>query len=95
MIFAELVGNAVRHAPGELSSSLEVRDGNVVLHVIDKGPGFEFEPTLPSNLWAEGGRGLYLVSKLARDVRVERLAGLGSHIVVTLPVACRSSSAAA
>lgn len=86
VIFAELVGNAVRHAPGSLSISLEQRGSEVVLHVIDKGRGFDYEPRLPKDLWAESGRGLFLVSMLARHVDVERLPGLGSHVAVTLPV---------
>jgi anti-sigma regulatory factor (Ser/Thr protein kinase) len=95
LIFAELVGNAVRHAPGPLSISLEVRDDDAVLHVIDKGPGFQYDPVLPENLWAEGGRGLFLVASLARRVKVERLPGLGSHVVVTLPVHCGTGTRAA
>jgi serine phosphatase RsbU (regulator of sigma subunit)/anti-sigma regulatory factor (Ser/Thr protein kinase) len=90
VIFAELIGNAVRHAPGPLSVSLEMRDGSPVLHVIDRGPGFTFAPVLPANVWSESGRGLFLISQLARRVDVERLAGLGSHVIVTLPL---SSSA--
>lgn len=90
VIFAELMGNAVRHAPGPLSVSLEVRGDKPVLHVIDDGPGFEFEPALPANIWSESGRGLYLISKLASSVEVERLPGLGSHVIVTLPLVCTS-----
>ena len=86
VIFAELIGNAVRHAPGPLSVSLEVRDGAPVLHVIDRGPGFAFEPSLPSDIWSESGRGLFLISQLAQRVEVERLPGLGSHVIVTLPI---------
>ena len=85
MILAELIGNAVRHAPGPLSVSLEFRGRDAILHVIDQGCGFDLEPALPSNVWAESGRGLYLVSMLARHVEVERVPGLGSHIIVTLP----------
>jgi len=95
VIFAELIGNAVRHAPGPLSVSLELRDGAPVLHVIDRGPGFSFEPRLPANIWSETGRGLYLISKLAHKVEVERLPGLGSHVVVTLPVPCDRGETAA
>jgi anti-sigma regulatory factor (Ser/Thr protein kinase) len=86
VIFCELIGNAVRHAPGPLSVSLERRDGSLLLHVIDKGPGFAYLPTLPSNIWSESGRGLFLISKLAHGVDVERIPGLGSHVTVTLPV---------
>ena len=86
LIYGELVGNAVRHAPGQLDVSLEIQNGDLILHVIDEGPGFNYLPRLPSNLWSETGRGLYLVSKLARNVEVERIPGSGSHISVTLPI---------
>jgi anti-sigma regulatory factor (Ser/Thr protein kinase) len=86
VIFAELIGNAVRHAPGPLSVSLEAREKEMVLHVIDNGPGFAYEPALPKSVWDESGRGLFLVGALARDIQVERLAGLGTHVMATLPV---------
>ncbi len=86
LIFLELVGNVVRHAPGPLSVSLELCEDDVVLHMIDKGRGFSYAPALPASVWAESGRGLFLVSTLAREVRVERIPGLGSHLIVTLPV---------
>jgi len=89
VIFAELVGNAVRHAPGPLSVTLEFRGEDVVLHVVDKGPGFTFEPSLPSDIWAESGRGLYLVTQLARRVEVERIPVMGSHISALLPLRCK------
>jgi signal transduction histidine kinase len=92
LIFAELIGNAVRHAPGPLSVSLERRGEDVLLHVIDKGPGFQYEPSLPASVWAESGRGLYMVSMMAPHVDVERVPGLGSHVAVTLPLTCKSSA---
>jgi len=95
VIFSELIGNAVRHAPGPLSVSLEPREKRLLLHVIDKGPGFNYHPVLPANIWAESGRGLYLISELARHVEVERVPGRGSHVAVTLPVSCRSGETVA
>lgn len=89
LIFSEVVGNAVRHAPGSLSVSLEIRKSGLVLHVIDAGPGFEFQPSLPEDIWSEGGRGLFLVSTLGRETKVERLPGKGTHVSVTLPVKCK------
>jgi serine phosphatase RsbU (regulator of sigma subunit)/anti-sigma regulatory factor (Ser/Thr protein kinase) len=86
LIFAELVGNAVRHAPGPLSVSLEHLPDGFVLHVVDSGPGFDFAPTLPASVWHESGRGLYLISTIARDVRVTRVPGGGTHVAVLLPV---------
>jgi serine phosphatase RsbU (regulator of sigma subunit)/anti-sigma regulatory factor (Ser/Thr protein kinase) len=89
LIFAELIGNVVRHAPGPLSISLCATGPDVTLHVIDEGPGFDFRPALPDDVWAECGRGLYLISKLSRDVAVSHLPGYGSHITVMLPVVSR------
>ncbi|HTX57106.1 MAG TPA: SpoIIE family protein phosphatase [Candidatus Acidoferrales bacterium] len=88
LIFGEVIANAVRHAPGPLTISLEQRGDSMMLHAIDGGPGFEYHPTLPSNLWSEGGRGLYLISQIARRVHVERLPAKGSHVTVALPVRC-------
>ena len=95
VIFAELIGNAVRHAPGPLSVSLEERGSDVILHVIDKGPGFVYDPHLPLSLWAENGRGLFLISALAINVKVERLRSRGSHIAVTLPIHIRKPTTTA
>lgn len=92
LIFAELIGNSVRHAPGSLSVSIETSGDEAVLHVIDVGPGFDYEPALPADLWSESGRGLFLVSALAKRVTVERIPGRGSHIAVTLPIACNLRS---
>lgn len=94
LIFAELIGNAVRHAPGPLSVSLEPRGDDVMLHVIDRGAGFDYHPALPQSVWAESGRGLFLVASVARKVEVERLPGLGSHVIVTLPVTRKQARAA-
>ncbi|MFN2448428.1 MAG: SpoIIE family protein phosphatase [Candidatus Baltobacteraceae bacterium] len=88
LLFSELVGNAVRHAPGPLSVTLEFRGESLVLHLIDRGSGFDLEPNLPLDLWSENGRGLFLVSALAQDLSVDRIPGLGSHIAATLPVTC-------
>lgn len=89
LIFAKLIGNAVRHAPGPLSISVSTSGNDVVLHVIDEGPGFEYRPWLPEDVWSECGRGLFLISQLGRNVEVSRLPGYGSHINVTLPVQSR------
>lgn len=86
VILSELIGNAVRHAPGPLSISLSSDRDGVWLHLIDEGPGFEFRSALPEDLWSEGGRGLFLISALARSVEAEPLPGRGSYIRVLLPL---------
>lgn len=86
IIFGELVGNVVRHAPGSIDVALEWRDNRAVLHVVDRGPGFEY--TLPANidLLSESGRGLWLAHQFGEQVTVECLPGFGAHVSVVLPV---------
>jgi anti-sigma regulatory factor (Ser/Thr protein kinase) len=86
LIVSELIGNAVRHAPGSLSLAITIDAAGVWLHVIDEGPGFEFRSELPSDLWSENGRGLFLIGALARSVRAEPLPGRGTYIRVGLPI---------
>jgi serine phosphatase RsbU (regulator of sigma subunit)/anti-sigma regulatory factor (Ser/Thr protein kinase) len=86
LIFGELIGNAVRYAPGPLSISLSAEGADVVLHIIDEGPGFDYHPALPLDPWAESGRGLFLISCLGKAVTVSRLPGYGSYVRVQLPV---------
>lgn len=86
LIFGELVGNVVRHAPGPIDVQIEWTGEFPVLHVTDRGKGFIRNPALPIDPLSESGRGLYIISLLARNVRVERIAGYGNHIAVELPV---------
>jgi anti-sigma regulatory factor (Ser/Thr protein kinase) len=84
LAFAELLGNALRYAPGTVEMILVRQDANLVLHVLDKGPGFQFSPRLPSDLYSEFGRGLFLISQLVSDFSVERRPGGGSHARILL-----------
>jgi serine phosphatase RsbU (regulator of sigma subunit)/anti-sigma regulatory factor (Ser/Thr protein kinase) len=86
VILSELIGNAVRHAPGPLSLSLSVEGEDLFLHMIDEGPGFDLNPRLPDDLWSEGGRGLFLIAELSHGMVVSRLPGYGSYVRVRLPV---------
>jgi GAF domain-containing protein/anti-sigma regulatory factor (Ser/Thr protein kinase) len=90
-IFSELVGNALRHAPGRLSLALSTDDDGLWLHVMDEGQGFDAKPALPRDIWSESGRGLFLVHALAGAVAVRRLPQFGSYVKVLLPVT-RSSA---
>ncbi len=85
MIFSELVGNVLRYAPGRLSLGLSSDARGLWLHVMDDGPGFDGPPTLPSDVWAESGRGLYLVSALAENLEIRRLPEYGTYVKVLLP----------
>lgn len=81
----ELLGNVVRHAPGAVDIEVEWRGNAPVLHVLDRGPGYDRAQTLPPWL-GENGRGLYLVSTLTREFTVTRLPGYGSHARAVLPI---------
>jgi anti-sigma regulatory factor (Ser/Thr protein kinase) len=92
LIYAELLGNVVRYAPGPVEIRIHWNHGNPVLHVIDEGPGYSFAPRLPRDPYAESGRGLYLVASLAEDFHVSRRLGSGSHArAVLFPLATPSS----
>jgi anti-sigma regulatory factor (Ser/Thr protein kinase) len=84
-IFGELVSNAVRHAPGAIRVALDWNGNKAILCVEDSGPVFDYDPALPVNVFAENGRGLYLIRALAGDIDIERFAE-GKAIRVVLPV---------
>lgn len=84
LVFGELVGNVVRHAPGPIEVHVEWSGAQPVLHVIDRGRGFLRDPSLPPDMLSESGRGLYIVSQLSDDFRVERIAGYGNHVAAAL-----------
>lgn len=87
LIFGELVGNVVRHAPGPISIGVHWVRGVAVLQVRDGGPGFDWsgKAKLPDPL-AESGRGLYIAKAAARALRVRRLAHGGTEVTAWLPV---------
>lgn len=84
LVFGELVGNVVRHAPGPIEVHLEWTGPRATLHVIDRGRGFLRDPSLPSDPLSESGRGLYIVSQLTGALRIERIAGYGNHVAAEL-----------
>jgi anti-sigma regulatory factor (Ser/Thr protein kinase) len=87
LVFGELLGNVVRHAPGpvEISFDLDSYSGAGILHVIDSGPEFPLTARhLPDDVLSELGRGLFIVQQLATDVTVERIPNRGNHTIVKL-----------
>lgn len=91
MIYGELIGNAARHSPGDVDVRLDERESGPVLHVLDRGPGFQHVSRLPADTFAESGRGLYIIEQLAPEFTIVRRPGGGSHARVVLPL--RSASA--
>jgi anti-sigma regulatory factor (Ser/Thr protein kinase) len=85
LVFGELLGNVVRHAPGPTEISLHLGSDAATLHIIDSGPAFPVnQPHLPADVLSELGRGLFIVQQLAVKVRVERIPDRGNHTIVTL-----------
>jgi PAS domain S-box-containing protein len=86
-VFGELLGNAVRFAPGPIEIVFDWSYKTApVLHVLDRGPGFTFAPKLPSDPLSERGHGLYIVSSLAEDFNVTHRYDGGSHARAVLGV---------
>ncbi|MDP9025663.1 MAG: SpoIIE family protein phosphatase [Candidatus Eremiobacteraeota bacterium] len=79
LVLAELIANIARYAPGDAEFLLEWNGSVPVLHALDRGLGFEFAAKLPSDVYSESGRGLFLVAKLTRDFNVMRRPSGGSH----------------
>ena len=84
-VFLELVGNAVRYAPGPIDVAIDWDEDAPVLHVIDDGPGFRsVARRRPSDPLAETGRGLFLIGSYARRFEIAQRRGRGSHARATL-----------
>ncbi len=86
MIFSELVGNVVRHAPGPCEVVLDASGLYPVLSVLDRGLGFTHAPHLPADTLAETGRGLFIVRALAAEFGAFRRPDGGSHARAVIPV---------
>lgn len=86
VIYAEIVSNAILHAPGPIEVSVECAGSgaDVVLHVKDRGPGYRVNARLPSDLFSECGRGLFIISTYADGFEVDRRPGGGSHARIWL-----------
>ncbi|MDQ6942224.1 MAG: SpoIIE family protein phosphatase [Candidatus Eremiobacteraeota bacterium] len=86
LVFGELIGNVVRHAPGPITVEVDWNAVDPILHVIDRGPAYDVEASLPDDLLSESGRGLFLVSVLGEDFSVTTLPGYGNHARVRLRI---------
>jgi anti-sigma regulatory factor (Ser/Thr protein kinase) len=85
LIFGELLGNVVAHAPGPVDVSITWLDGQALLAMWDTGPSYAFDASLPANIMSEHHRGLYIVECLGQDLRVIRQ-GNRNLTSVKLPV---------
>lgn len=84
LAFGELIANVVRHAPGLVKARCRVApDGEATIELDDAGSGFVPAP-IPADLFAETGRGLALLRRLADDVNVGSAPGGGASVCVRL-----------
>jgi anti-sigma regulatory factor (Ser/Thr protein kinase) len=72
LVFGELVGNVVRHAPGPVDIRLFWTNSGARLEVWDTGEGYEMQPVLPADAMSESHRGLFIVASYADELYVER-----------------------
>lgn len=87
LIFGELLGNVVRHAPGRVEVRLDYTRDVPVLHVLDDGPGFQSrrrQERLPDDDLSESGRGLFIISACAASFTMQNRECGGTHAMATL-----------
>ncbi len=84
IVLNEVIGNIARYTDGRADVSLEWNVQHPVFHVRDNGPGFEFVPRLPNDVYSESGRGLFLIAAYAHDFHVLRRPEGGSHARIVL-----------
>ena len=90
MVVSELLGNVVRHAGGPAWVSLTWAGEHPVLEVADLGPGFDLAATATPDVLAESGRGLFIASAIAPELRVAARRHRGSVVTAVLPVPRRT-----
>ena len=100
LVLAELIGNVVRHAAGrpEMDIAIDCGGPQTVLHVFDGGPGFRHSSRVPADVFAESGRGLFIIAALTEEFTVSRRETGGSHARATLvggsvtPLVCSATA---
>ena len=93
LIIGELLSNAARHADGKVCLELEHKDGHAAVSVHDTSASFTLDVRRPPDEFSESGRGLFIISELARKIAVVPLQGMGKRVTVTLnlPIADRTA----
>ncbi len=84
LVIGELLSNAARHARGHVCLELSRAEGHAQISVHDTAPVFSLDFSRPVDEYAESGRGLFIISELARRVSVVPLSGMGKRVCVTL-----------
>ena len=94
VVTSEVVTNALKHTPGAVRMRLEIYERGVAMGVLDRGAHFDPLSAATADpdemIEATGGRGLLIVSCLARELKVEPVVG-GKIVtaVLDLPAGAR------
>ena len=86
LVIGELLSNAARHADGFVCLELSQDEGHAQISVHDTSPAFALDISRPPDEYSESGRGLFIISELARKVTVSPLTGVGKRVMVTLDI---------
>jgi len=92
LVLGELIGNVVRHAPGQALVKADFDEAGITIAVQDSGSG-RSAPIIKhgDDVLSESGRGLAIVLKLADSLEVERQPDDGCCVRARLEVATRPS----
>lgn len=85
IVLRELIANVVRYAPGLVEIALDWCGPTPVLHVLDRGPGFRYDPNVSVDSLSDRGRGLTIVRLLSEEFLVSERPDGGSHARSVLP----------
>ncbi len=86
LAFSELITNAVLHSERPAWVSVEWSLEKPRVSVFDLGPEFTLDASLPDDPTAESGRGLFIASHIAENLRVAHRRGGGNVVTAVLPV---------
>ena len=93
LVIGELLSNAARHADGYVCLELSAAEGHAQISVHDTSSAFALDLSRPVDEYAESGRGLFIISELARRISVIPLDGMGKRVSVTLDLPLAAGAA--
>jgi anti-sigma regulatory factor (Ser/Thr protein kinase) len=93
LVIGELLANVSRHASGQICLELSASEGLAQVSVHDTAPNFAFDIRRPVDQFSESGRGMLIISELARRIDIVPLAGVGKRVTVTLDFPLPASGA--
>ncbi|HSK28187.1 MAG TPA: ATP-binding protein [Jiangellales bacterium] len=82
----ELVANAVRHSTTPTWVTTDWHGDELVVSVLDLGPGFELDSVALPDVDSESGRGLFIVAALSTDLQAVRRRAGGARVSARLPL---------